>query len=184
MGKKVLVVTGSPRETGNSYMLAEAFKKGAESAGHEVKLFNLNRNKVDGCKACNQCWQNGKPCVFEDGFNAFAELLIKADVLVLASPVYWGTYPSQMKALIDKMYAFVVPTCKTSLEGKTMALLTCGDGEAETAFNEIVPAYEGFAQYMKWKPAGYVAVPGLVGPGEVAGTDGLERAEALGKEIG
>ena len=58
MSKQILILTGSPRPNGNSFLLAEAFKKGAEEAGHTVHRFDTAHVEIDGCRACNQCYQS------------------------------------------------------------------------------------------------------------------------------
>ena len=88
MGKNILVLTGSPRSNGNSFMLADAFIKGAEEAGHRVQRFDTARKQIDGCRACNQCFKHGKACLFDDDFNSLAPILKEAEVLVLATPLY------------------------------------------------------------------------------------------------
>lgn len=182
--KHIVIVTGSPREGGNSTILAETFAKAAEEKGHEVRFFDSVKNKVEGCVACKKCWSKGKPCVTEDGFNEFAGMLESADVLVLASPVYWGTYPSQLKALIDKFFAYGIKRTKVDIRGsRTMYLLACGDGKKETAFQTITGLAKGFAEYMQWELAGCVTAPELVEAGEVLHTEAMAEAEALGRGV-
>ncbi len=76
--KNILVVTGSARRNGNSALLAEAFMQGAEAAGHEVSVFHSGRTPISACLHCDGCWTTGKPCVLEDGFDAFWPLLEQA----------------------------------------------------------------------------------------------------------
>ena len=179
--KKIVIITGSPRPGGNSTLLAEAFGRGAEAKGHKLDFFDSVKNKTEGCHACNQCWSSGKPCVNEDGFNEFAPLLEQADVVVLATPVYWGPYPAQMKALIDKFYAYGIKRTKVDIRGrKSLYLLACGDGKKETAFNTILDLAEGFAEFLQWEFAGAITVPELVGAGEIVQTNALKEAETLG----
>ncbi|WP_415931760.1 flavodoxin family protein [Zhenpiania hominis] len=180
--KQVVIVTGSPRPGGNSTLLAEAFAEGAREEGHIVMIFDSVRRKVEGCVACGQCWSKGKPCVYEDGFNEFGTLLEKADVVVFATPVYWGTYPAQMKALIDKFYAYGIRRTKVDIrEKRKMYLLACGDGKKDTAFSAILELAWGFAEFQKWEFAGYITVPELVEAGEIRKTDALEEARHMGR---
>lgn len=183
MGKNILIVLGSPRKKGNSTLLAKALAEGAEAAGHHVDLFDVCKEKVDGCTACNQCWSREEPCVSQDGFNQFARLMMNTDVIVMATPVYWGTYPSQLKALIDKMYAFVVPSCETNIAGKKLILLACGDGEDERAFEVIMMLGKGLAKFLKWEMGECIGVPQLVEAGEVLKTDAIQRAKTIGRSI-
>ena len=125
MGKNILVLTGSPRSNGNSFMLADAFIKGAEEAGHRIQRFDAARKQIDGCRACNQCFKHGKACLFDDDFNSLAPILEEADVLVLATPLYWFSFPTQLKAALDKFYAFMAGG--RPLKIKECALLVSAD---------------------------------------------------------
>ena len=86
--KNILILTGSPRVGGNSDLMADAFQKGAESAGHKVIRYEAGRNAILPCRACESCFSNGKACVWDDRFsNELAPLIEEADVIVLATPV-------------------------------------------------------------------------------------------------
>lgn len=183
MEKNILVVTSSPREGANTTLLADAFIEGAEAKGHHIRRFDVNKDKIEGCRACNKCWSSGEACIYQDGFNKFIGLLEAADVIVIASPVYWGAYPSTLKALIDKMYSFAVPWCEKDFSGKKSILLTCGDGADESAFVTLNTLHEGFVSYMKWISAGTIAVPQLVEAGAISKTDALEKARQMGKSL-
>jgi multimeric flavodoxin WrbA len=89
--------------------MAEAFMKGALSKGHQVTKFRAAAKAISGCKACNTCWSKDRACSFRDGFTELEPLLEKADVTVFASPLYWFGMSSQIKAAIDRMYAYDYP---------------------------------------------------------------------------
>ena len=182
--KKIVIVNGSPRKNGNSRMLADAFAEGARKSGNVVEFFDVIDNKVEGCVSCKTCWKKGKPCSFDDGFNEFAKLLEPADVLVFATPVYWGSYPAQLKALVDKFFAYGILRTKVDIRGgKKVVLLACGDGKKETAFTEMIKLCNFFTDYLQWDFAGCVTAPELVDPGDIRGTGALEEAEKLGVAI-
>ena len=120
--KNILILTGSPRVGGNSDLMADAFQKGAESAGHKVVRYEAGRNAILPCRACEACFSNGKACVWDDRFsNELAPLIEEADVIVLATPLYWFTFPAQLKAAIDKMYSFIIG--ERNIAGKEAFLL-------------------------------------------------------------
>lgn len=183
MKKNILIVKGSPRTDGNSRILAEAFKEGACRNNHIIEEFDIMEYPVKGCNACNRCWRYGSACVYGDGFNHFASLLDEADVVIFATPVYWGTFPAQLKALIDKLYSYTVPWCEKNLKPKKTGLLACGDGDDAIAFAMIESLIQALAEYMKWEYVGSVTVGGLVEAGEVKATDGIDRAIKLGMNI-
>ena len=183
MKKKILVVIGSPRYEGNTTLMAEAFIEGAKESGHIVNVFDVNEFDIKGCVACNCCWANGKPCAHSEDFNTFAEMVTLSDVIVFASPVYWGTYPAPLKAFIDKMYCFAVPWCKKHISFKETVLLSCGDGPDASAFDVINLVYKGLCDFLKWNVVDMIEVPGLVEAGAIKNTDALEKARKKGRKI-
>jgi multimeric flavodoxin WrbA len=107
VGKSILVFNGSPRDGGNSDLLADAFIKGATKAGHEVVKCEVGKKNIIGCKACDACYSKGKPCSFDDDFNGIAPFMGKADAIIFITPLYWFTFPARLKAAIDKMYSLL-----------------------------------------------------------------------------
>ena len=101
--KKILIVQGGGRPKGNTAQLADSFKRGAEEAGHSVEVISLLRYEVKGCLGCNAC-RYGKPCVQKDVFNDLTPKIMEADLLVLASPLYFWTLSSRLKAFIERFY--------------------------------------------------------------------------------
>ena len=108
MSKKIVVITGSPRKNGNSFAMTEAFIKAAEEKGHTVTRFDAAMMKLGGCHACETCYKTGKACSFDDDFNTIAPAVLEADGIVFTMPVYWYSIPSQIKAVIDRLYSLVV----------------------------------------------------------------------------
>lgn len=101
--KNILIIQGGGRARGNTAQLVEAFRKGAESAGHRVETVSLLRTEVKGCLGCNAC-RYGKPCVQKDGFNEIRPKLEAADCIVFASPLYFWTISARLKAFIERLY--------------------------------------------------------------------------------
>lgn len=101
--KNILVVRGGGRANGNTAQLVAAFARGAADAGHAVEVVSLDEVQVNGCLGCNAC-RFGKPCVQKDGFNALAPKIRAADLLVFASPLYFWTLSSKLKAFIERFY--------------------------------------------------------------------------------
>ena len=103
--KKILILNGSPRKNGKTASLVNAFISGAESAGNEVKNLYLQGMHIGGYLACEACSKNGGNCVQKDDMEQVAEAYLWADVVVFASPMYWGTITGQLKIAIDRLYA-------------------------------------------------------------------------------
>ena len=98
---KVLIISSSPRKGGNSDVLCDQFAKGAVEAGHEVEKVNLREKRLSPCRACYACMEN-HVCAIQDDMAEIFPKLVAADVIVLASPVYFYSVCSQMKMLLDR----------------------------------------------------------------------------------
>ena len=87
MGKRIVVLNGSPRKGGNASALIDAFREGAEGAGHTVEVFFLQGMDIHGCRGC---FGGGKdpdhPCLQRDGMDQIYPAYRAADIVVLASP--------------------------------------------------------------------------------------------------
>lgn len=180
--KQIVVITGSPRKGGNSDRMANAFIKGAGSQGNKlVKIAAADMN-IHGCRACDACYSTGTPCVFHDDFNQIAGAIGEADVIVLATPMYWFSFSAQIKALIDRWYS--LNRSEKGLKGeKQCVLLACGADDREH-FEGLERTYEIMAEYLDWEDAGRVIAPGVCAVGDIENTDALEMAEILGRKIG
>ena len=101
MGKKVLGIYGSPRKGGNSDQLLDKALEGARSAGAETQGIYVRKLKISGCLECGGCDETGE-CVVKDDMQSVYPLLENADVIILASPIFFYGIPAQAKALIDR----------------------------------------------------------------------------------
>ena len=183
MAKNIVVITGSGRRNGNSDRLADAFMKGAAAAGHSVDKFSAASDRIQGCVGCDTCWKKGKPCSFDDGFDKLSPMLEKADAIVLAGPVYWWTFNTFLKSAIDKLYSYYGPFSKKQLKIAESALLMSAEDHDPDVFRQSVDTYNSVLNACGWTDRGTVLVPGVNKPGEVDTTDGLARAEKLGREM-
>lgn len=103
--KNVVIISSSPRINGNSDVLCQQFKKGAESSGHKVKYVNLANLNLGYCIGCYACSRLGK-CFQNDGMNELRESLVDADVIVFGTPVYFYSMSGQLKVFIDRLVPF------------------------------------------------------------------------------
>ena len=103
--KKVLILAGSPRKNGNSAALCEEFARGAKEVGNEVEIIYLRDKKIGYCVACYYCKDHDGVCIIRDDMAEILDKMNAADVIVMASPVYFYSIDAQMKALIDRTVA-------------------------------------------------------------------------------
>ena len=122
MNKQVVILSGSPREGGNSDTLCNEFQRGCEEAGHRVRKISLRDKRINFCQACYSC---KKPACAPSRTMFFAVLqeMVAADVIALATPVYFYSMAGQMKTLIDRSLS-----CGAKLAGKEFYLIATASG--------------------------------------------------------
>lgn len=87
--KKVLILSGSPRKGGNSDLLCDEFLRGAQESGNEVQKIFVRSKKIAPCNACYYCRDHGGKCALNDDMSEILDAMQAADVIVMASPVYF-----------------------------------------------------------------------------------------------
>jgi multimeric flavodoxin WrbA len=137
---KVLGIYGSPREGGNSDLLLAKALEGAQSAGAEVASVFARSLKMSGCRECGGCNKTGK-CVVDDDMQGVYPLLEDADIIFLASPIFFYGVTAQAKALIDrcqaswsKMMLEKTPEERKTYNGGTGYLIAVGATKGENLF--------------------------------------------------
>lgn len=105
MQKKVLILSSSPRRGGNSDLLCDEFLRGAQQAGHAAEKILLRDRTIHYCTGCGACSEHGLACPQRDDAAAIVQRMIEADVIVMATPVYFYTMCGQMKTLLDRCCA-------------------------------------------------------------------------------
>ena len=181
MGKKIIVLNGSPRKNGNTSALVKAFRDGAESAGHTVTEFWLGGMKINGCRGCCAGGKNPEsPCVQKDDMEQIYPAYKEADVVVLASPLYYWTISGQLKCAFDRLFA--VAECDPGYTNprKESALLMAAEGNG---FEETVYWYDRLMGHIGWKDCGKVLCGGVMAVGDIEGKPELEEARKLGASI-
>lgn len=105
MNKNVLILSGSPRKGGNSDLLCDEFLRGALEAGNQAEKIFIRGKKIAPCSACYYCKDHGGACAIKDDMAEILDKMQAADVIVMASPVYFYSIDAQMKAVIDRCVA-------------------------------------------------------------------------------
>ena len=181
MGKQVLIIKGSPRKNGNTSAMADAFAKGAAESGNTVTEVVLKDKKFGDCLGCGICQGNGGICVQKDDMIEIYEEMKKADVFVFVSPVYFYTWTSLMKRLIDRTFAV-----EPFLQNKKFYLLSAGAAPEEQYMQTMI---HSFRQYLScfWaggnEEGGILFAYGTNGPADVKEMDVLEKAFDMGKAV-
>lgn len=101
----ILALAGSPRRGGNTDVMLDAFKKGAEDAGARVEILQVADMDIEPCIHCDGCQDTGE-CVIDDEMKVIYQKLSEADGLVVASPIYFGTVSAHIKAAMERFQIY------------------------------------------------------------------------------
>ena len=178
---KVLILEGSPRRHGNTMRLTAEFARGARDSGHEVREIFLKDKAFGDCLGCGACQRKGGLCVQQDDMRGIYAALQEYEVIVLASPVYFYTWTSLMKRMIDRTYAM-----EPFLQNKTFYLLSTGAAPEEAYMKMML---DSFRLYVSCFRAGGNTIGGhLFGCGTYASDDVtrlpvMARAYELGQSL-
>lgn len=177
--KKVLILSGSPRKGGNSDLLCDEFMRGALESGNAVEKIRVAEKNIGYCRGCYYCQKSGGQCAIKDDMAEVLQKMIDADVLVLASPVYFYSIDAQLKAVIDRTVARW-----TEVENKEFYYIaTCADGE-NAACETTLACFRGYADCVEGaKEMGAIYGAGVYEKGEIVGTPAMEEAYRLGLSV-
>ncbi len=160
---KVLAICASPREGGNSDILCDRFLQGARQKGHETEKISLARLSISPCQACYACAKT-KQCAIADDMEMVRAKLIAADVIVLASPVYFYCMAGQLKVMIDRCLPFYTQLA----DKKFWLVVTAADSDKEAA-SATLAGMRGFLS----------CLPGATEQGVLYGTGAWEKGEIM-----
>ena len=179
MNKKVLLLSGSPRKGGNSDVLCDEFARGAKDGGNEVEKIRVAEKKIGFCHACYYCSDHGGECAIKDDMAEILQKMIDADVIVLASPVYFYSIDAQLKAVIDRTVARW-----TEVKNKEFYyIVTCADGEKESAETTLA-CFRGYADCVSGaKEKGVIYGTGVYRKGEINDSPALLSAYTAGANV-
>lgn len=184
--KRIVIVKGSPREKGNTAILADRVAEGAKAAGAYVESFYLHGMDISPCDGCDAC--QGEPyggCVVSDDMQLLYPRILDADAIVIASPVYWFTVSAQTKLFMDRCYA-LFDADGHLLRGKKIGIvMTYGD--TDPFDSGAVNAFRTFQDAFRYVDAEIVGM--VYGSADAAGDiqeneKFIAQAYALGQKLG
>ena len=177
--KKVVIISSSPRENSNSYILAKEFERGALEANNSVEFISLKDYNISYCEGCYACSELNR-CYKEDGMNELAKKLVESDVILFATPVYFYSMSGQLKVFIDRLVPYY-----TSVKADIYMIATMWDSEDEMMENtfeairgQTRDCFEGCVE------KGVLCASGLNDAGEAKQRpDYLAKAYNMGKNV-
>ena len=178
--KKVLLISSSPRKNGNSDLLCDQFRKGASDAGHRAEKIFLAEKKIHYCTGCGACANATRPCVQKDDVAEILEKMEEADVIVLATPVYFYTMCAQLKTLIDR-------SCPryTAISNKEFYFILTAADTNRSAMNRTLESLRGFTEDCLEcsREKGVLLGLGVMDRGMVKNTPAYREAYEMGKQV-
>ena len=151
---RIIVLNGSPHVRGNTSFMVDAFVRGARQSDHGIRVLPVGTMQVHGCIGCNHCKAAGGMCVFEDGQQEVVEALSKADMLVLASPIYYFMISAQLEATIQRMHAMGFPP---NVKQTALLLSSRSNGVQDAAVRQY---HMIFQEYLGMQDVGVIMAPG------------------------
>lgn len=175
---RILAISSSPRKGGNSDVLCDEFLKGAAENGHITEKISLAEKNIAPCLACYGCMETHK-CVLKDDMAETISAMKAADIIVLASPVYFYSISAQMKAMIDRCMADYL-----SIEDKTFYFIVTAADPNHVAASETIADFRGFLRCLPGaKEAGIIYGTGTWKKGDVYQHVSMKEAYEMGKNI-
>lgn len=178
MSKKALILSGSPRKGGNSDLLCDEFMRGAAESGNEVEKIRISEKNVGYCKACYACKKDGI-CATKDDMAEILEKMHSAEVIVLASPVYFYSIDAQLKAVIDRMVAQW-----TRLKNKEFYYIMTAAEDSGTVMDCTLECMRGLAACLSGSvEKGVLYGKGVYEKGEIKSTAAFKQAYEMGRTV-
>lgn len=179
MNKKVLVLSASPRKSGNSDLLCDQFMLGANEADNQAEKIFLRDKEINYCLACDTCKGNGGDCEQKDDMDEVLNKMIASDVIVMATPVYFNTMNGQMKTLIDRTYSRY-----TGIRDKEIYFIATAANPRKQAMERTIDGFRGFIYFLSGaKEKGVIYGTGALDMGDIKGSKAMDQAYEMGKTV-
>lgn len=137
----ILGISGSPREAATEFLLKKALTN-LKDDGFDVEFVTVRNKEIAPCSHCDYCVDTGK-CQIDDDMQEVYELLKRADGLIMASPIHFGSISAQIKAVIDRCQAMIFEDVDIFKDKIGMSIVVGGDraGGQELAIQQINTFY-------------------------------------------
>lgn len=173
---KIVILMGSARKDGNTDLLARAFADGA-AEHNEVEIISAGEVNVKPCTGCNVCRKReNHDCFQHDDMSKIYDKLKSAEMIVIASPVYFYGLSAQLKAIVDRLHAPI----RNGFKVKRLALLLVAADTIPEVFDSILVKYQAVIKYFHLTDAGKILVRGVEAKGAIRNNPALEEARKLG----
>lgn len=146
---RIVVLNGSPRPAGNTVAMINAFVEGARENQHKVTIVNVCQKKIGGCLACEYCHTKGNGnCIQKDDMQEIYPVLEEAEMIVLASPIYYHSITGQLQCAVNRIYALDKP------KNLKKAALILSSGSDHVYSGAIYEYQNSFLNYLRLEDMG------------------------------
>ena len=175
----IVILVGSMRINGNTARLVQSFADGAVQ-NNNVEIVYVADYNVNPCIGCNSCFvREGNKCFQDDDMVKIYEKLRNADIVVIASPVYFYGISAQLKAIVDRLHT----PMRNTFHIKKLGLLLVGAAQLPNLFDPILMQYQMVLDFFKLESIGTVLVRGVNDIGDIDGNSALKEAYDMGVSI-
>lgn len=178
----MVAILGSPRRRGNSDTLAFEFLKGAEGRGWQHSLIVPTDRGLSPCDGHNRCFRDGR-CAIHDGMNNIYDQVLRAPILLVATPVYFMGPPGSLKSFIDRFQAiwarsailgeFDPDSPERRAHHKSYAILVGATTDNVSMYKPTRSILKAFSNVIGFEYSGDLIAAGLDEPGDAEGKDDL-----------
>ena len=186
--KKILILSASPVKNGNTSLLVEWFSQGAQGKGAVLDVVDVAalKFKVSGCTSCRRCQAlKTYECVIADEGQAVLRKMAQADVIVMATPLYFYGPSAQLKVIMDRMFCLYkwdnkTDTMTTVLKDKKLLLIA--SAYEDIGLDAVEKPFALTAQYTGIPFESYL-VPDAGESGDLKGNTSVrDQAVAFGRK--
>ncbi|MCM8771489.1 MAG: flavodoxin family protein [Candidatus Omnitrophica bacterium] len=178
---KICAFLGSPRKTGNTYLVLKMIAEKLEKMGHEIEIIYLIDKNIKGCIECFQCQKvKNKPnCSIKDDMQNLYEKILNSDCILLATPVFCWSFSWLIKSFLDRTYCLDKYNEDGSyislVEGKKCGLILTAAGDEFEGADLVVESYLRMVEYHRMIDIGRVVVCNVLSTKDILENPEVER---------
>jgi multimeric flavodoxin WrbA len=172
---RVTALCGSPRKGGNTEIILRKMLEGAASKGAEIVFRDLNSMKIRPCQACNSCKDGGSQfCAIADEMQTVYSDIRDSQAVIIGSPIYMWQMTAQTKAVIDRLYAILLPGFESKIGSRKLALVFT-QGAPEGSFKDYIDGTAKMLRMLKFEVVSPLVAAGTEFPGSVSSEENLMK---------
>jgi multimeric flavodoxin WrbA len=182
---RLLAFLCSPRREGNTALLLKELIRGAKEGGAETESINPCRLRIAPCSGCGACEKTGR-CAIKDQMQAVYDQIDTADIITLASPIYFYNVTAQCKTLIDRCQAMWSRkyVLRRTARSKSGFFLSVGATKGKKMFDCAVLTVRYFFDAINATDSGHLLFSGIDKKGDIRDhPTALKEAYETGKRL-